>query len=98
MLQMRDVIDPKRHFKKQARGTAPSAVVGVGTVVEGPTEFFSARIPRKQRQKTLVEEVLAAEDMRKKSKARFAAIQQKRTSGKRAHYNRKQAHRKRDMI
>lgn len=39
--------------------------VQVGTVVEGPGEFYSARIPRKQRKRTIVEELLADEKFKR---------------------------------
>ena len=39
--------------------------VQVGTVISGPAEFYSARIPRRQQKRTLVEELLADEELRK---------------------------------
>ena len=37
----------------------------VGTVIEGPGEFYSARIPKKSRQSTIVDELLADDKFRR---------------------------------
>ena len=37
----------------------------VGTVIEGAAEFYSARVPKKLRKRTIVEELLADEQFRK---------------------------------
>ena len=52
----------------------PSAVQ-IGTVVEDKSEFYSSRVPKKQRQKTLVDELAADFDFRKKLKDKFLKIQ-----------------------
>ena len=54
------------------------AAVQIGTVVEPKSEFYSARIPKKMRQKTLVEELAADLDFRKKLKSKFQKIQDSR--------------------
>lgn len=41
-----------------------SKTAQLGTVIEGRTEFFSGRIPKKQRKQTLVDEILADKDIR----------------------------------
>lgn len=50
-------------------------IVGVGTVIEGPTEFKSSRISKKDRRQTLVEEVLHDDQMRNYTKRTFQQIQ-----------------------
>lgn len=52
----------------------PSAVQ-IGTVVEDKSEYYSGRIPKKMRQKTLVDELAADFDFRKKLKEKFLKIQ-----------------------
>lgn len=37
-------------------------VVQVGTVKEGPGEYFSSRLTKKERKKTLVDELLVADE------------------------------------
>ena len=39
--------------------------VQVGRVVAGPAEFYSARIPRQQQKRSLVEELFADEELRR---------------------------------
>ena len=34
-------------------------------MIEGPGEFYSARIPKKQRKRTIVEELMANEDFKR---------------------------------
>jgi hypothetical protein len=61
-------------------------VLHTGTVIEGPTEFRSARLSKKERKQTLVEEVLADRGSREYSKKTFLQIQagktKRRKSGK----------------
>lgn len=52
----------------------PSAVQ-IGTIVEDKSEYYSSRIPKKMRQKTLVDELAADFDFRKKLKEKFLKIQ-----------------------
>lgn len=56
ILKNRHVLDPKRFYKKE---DAPSKYFAMGTIKEDPTEFFSARLTRKQRKRTLAEEILS---------------------------------------
>ena len=58
----------------------------VGTIVEGPTEFFSGRIENKKRKRTFVEEVLAGEQETQRFKRKYGELQSKKTSGKKAFY------------
>ena len=57
----------------------PSAVQ-IGTIVEDKTEYFSSRVPKKMRQKTLVDELAADFDFRKKLKEKFMKIQSSKPS------------------
>jgi len=66
----------------------------VGTIVEGPTEFFTGRIENKQRKKTFVEEVLAGEQETGRFKRKYGDLQNKKTSGKKAFYNALKAQRR----
>ena len=52
----------------------PTAVQ-IGTVVEDKSEFYSSRVPKKMRQKTLVDELAADFEFRKKLKEKYAKIQ-----------------------
>ena len=85
---MRDVLDPKRHYKKESSSAAVPEFSQVGTVIEGPTEFYSARIPNSQRKRTLVEEVLEGERETGRFKSKYNEVQAKKMSGKKSHYKR----------
>jgi len=85
LLRMRSVLDPKRHYKKDNSNKVPE-FSQVGTVIEGPTEFFSARLSNKERKRTFVDEVLTGETATQRFKSKYGDIQSAMTSGKKAHY------------
>jgi hypothetical protein len=86
LLKMRNVLDPHRHYKKSDSKSDVPAFSQVGTIIEGPTEFYSGRINKKDRHQTLVEEVLAQEDHSGKFKSKYDNIIKSKTSGKKAFY------------
>ncbi|RMZ83745.1 hypothetical protein DV738_g933, partial [Chaetothyriales sp. CBS 135597] len=87
LLQLRSVLDPHRHYKKtNSKKSKVPQFSQTGTVIEGPTEFFSARINRKDRSKNFVEEALNTERETGRFKRKYNEIQAAKTSGKRAHY------------
>ena len=87
LLRMRNVLDPHRHYKKDDKPTPLVPEYSqVGTVIEGPTEFFNARINKKDRKRTLVEEVLAEERESKRFKKKYGEVQKSKMSGKKAFY------------
>lgn len=48
-----------------AQTLAPiAATAQIGTVIEGPTEYFSGRLTKKQRKQTIVDEILADRKIR----------------------------------
>lgn len=95
LLRMRSVLDPKRHYKKEGGKAKPPEYSQVGTIVEGPTEFFSARIAKKDRKKNFVEEALAGESETGRFKRKYDEVQAAKTSGKKAYYKAVQAKRAR---
>ena len=88
---MRDVLDPKRHYKKEGSKPQIPEYSQVGTIIEGPTEYFSARLSNRDRKRTLVEEVLAGERTSGRFKSKYNEIQEAKTSGKKAHYKKMKA-------
>ncbi|KAJ5302055.1 hypothetical protein PENANT_c008G01793 [Penicillium antarcticum] len=95
LIRMRSVLDAKRHYKKDnGRATAPE-FSQVGTIIQGPTEFFSSRIAKKDRKKNFVEETLADERGNRRFKSKYSDIQTAKTSGKKAFYKDLQAKRSR---
>ena len=83
---MRNVLDPKRHYKKDNGKAQAPEFSQIGTIIEGPTEYFSSRIPNRERKKTFVDEVLAAEEETGRFKRKYGDIQALKTSGKKAYY------------
>lgn len=88
---MRGLLDPK-HQKKALRAEAPK-YSQVGQIVEGPADFFSARLARKERRQTILGEVMR-EHSNDKLKSKYASIQMKKTSGKKAFYQKLVAQRR----
>lgn len=86
LLRMRSVLDPKRHYKKEGSRPQIPEFSHVGTIIEGPTEFFSARLSNKNRKRTFVEEVLAAEKVSGRFRNKYGEIQAAKTSGKKEYY------------
>ncbi|POS82645.1 hypothetical protein EPUL_005758 [Erysiphe pulchra] len=86
LLRMRDVLDPKRHYKKDNLRNKIPEFSQVGTIIEGPTEYFSGRLTNKERKKTLVQETLEHEKITGRFKRKYNEIQAKKTSGKKAYY------------
>ncbi|PLN74480.1 Fcf2 pre-rRNA processing-domain-containing protein [Aspergillus taichungensis] len=93
ILRMRSVLDPKRHYKKENSKAQPPKYLQVGTVLEGPTEFFSNRITKKNQRKTFVEEALAVEQEAGRLRSKYNEIQSNKQSGKRTYYQKLRAKR-----
>ncbi|KAF7714122.1 rRNA-processing protein [Penicillium ucsense] len=97
LIRMRSVLDPKRHYKKENGKAKIPEFSQVGTIIQGPTEFFSSRITKKDRKKNFVEEVLAAERQNHRFESKYRDIQANKTSGKKAFYKELQAKRNRKL-
>lgn len=93
LLNMRSVLDPHRMYKKPGKFRIPE-YSQMGMIVEGPTEFFSGRIQKKDRKKTFVEDALATEAKTGRFKMKYGEVQAKKTSGKKAFYKALKAKRK----
>ncbi|CAI2182100.1 2046_t:CDS:2, partial [Funneliformis geosporum] len=75
IIKLRNVLDPKRFYKKDNTKGLPK-YFEIGTIKEGPTEFFSSRIPRKERKQTIADELLADEKSKSYFKRKFSEIQE----------------------
>lgn len=84
IIKHRAALDPKRHYKKE-KWQAPERF-SIGTIIEGPTEFFSSRLKNKERKNTMLETLMADDKTNKYFKRKYTEVQQKKTSGKKAHY------------
>ncbi|KAK9451708.1 Fcf2 pre-rRNA processing-domain-containing protein [Limtongia smithiae] len=85
LLKLRNVLDPKRHYRREDSKEFPK-YFQTGTVIEGPTEFFSSRLTRKQRKQTLADEILADAATKNYFKRKYDEIQASKTSGGKNHY------------
>ncbi|CAG8446943.1 16822_t:CDS:2 [Acaulospora morrowiae] len=95
VIKLRDVLDPKRFYKKDSSKTIPK-YFQVGTIIEGPTEFYSSRLPRKERKQTIVDELMADDQAKKYYKRKFLEIQEVKQSGRKKHNNKLRKKRRRD--
>ncbi|BCS17969.1 Fcf2 domain-containing protein [Aspergillus puulaauensis] len=86
LLRMRSILDTKRHYKKENSKAQAPKYSQVGTIIEGPTEFFSGRIAKRDRKRTFVEEALVLEKENKRFETRYNDVQGKKRSGKKAFY------------
>ncbi|KAL9122985.1 MAG: hypothetical protein Q9187_000469 [Circinaria calcarea] len=86
LLRMRSVLDPKRHYRKDNGKVKAAEFSHVGTIVEGPTEFYSSRLLKRDRKSTFVGEILAREAMTRRFESKYQNIQTKKISGKKAFY------------
>ena len=93
VIQMRNALDSKHHYKRNDSKKLPK-YFQVGTVVEGAHEFHSARITKKQRKRTMVEELLADAEFRRKNKKKFIEIQKKNLKGGKGYYRKMKNKRK----
>ncbi|KAM4629175.1 deoxynucleotidyltransferase terminal-interacting protein 2 [Polymixia lowei] len=73
VLKMRGSLDPKRFYKKNDRDGLPK-YFQVGTVVDNPVDFYHSRVPKKQRKRTMVEELLADAEFRHTNKKKYQQI------------------------
>ncbi|KAJ2406967.1 rrna-processing protein fcf2 [Coemansia sp. RSA 2531] len=81
VLQLRNVLDPKRFYKKDASAKKIPKYFEVGTIIEGPTEFYSSRLTKKERKTTLVDELLADKQARDYFKRKVNEIHAHNNSG-----------------
>jgi hypothetical protein len=93
LLHMRSVLDPKRMYKSQGKFKIPQ-YSQMGTIVEGPTDFFNSRLNNKQRKTTFVEEALDNEAETGRFKRKYDELQVKHRSGKKGFYKELRARRK----
>nr|XP_039269047.1 deoxynucleotidyltransferase terminal-interacting protein 2-like [Styela clava] len=77
ILRMRGVLDPKRFYKHNDRQTIPR-YFQIGKVMDSPADFYSSRVPKKQRKPNLTEELLADAEFQQYQKRKYNEIQMKK--------------------
>lgn len=93
ILKMRHVLDRKRHYKKMGKKEDPK-YFQVGTIIEGPTEFYSARLTKKERKQTIIDELLANEEQKQYYKRKYSEVSTRTNSGGKRDYKKLKAQRK----
>ncbi|KAI7897348.1 Fcf2 pre-rRNA processing-domain-containing protein [Mucor mucedo] len=92
ILKMRHILDRKRHYKKMGNRPDPK-YFQIGTIIESPTEFFSARLNKKDRKQTIVEELMANDDQKMYYKRKYNEVQERTNSGGKKHFKKLKAQR-----
>ncbi|KAL2017296.1 hypothetical protein VTK56DRAFT_2319 [Thermocarpiscus australiensis] len=86
LLRMRDVVAMgKQFFKKDSRKDFIPEYCQVGTIIAGATDGLNGRLTRKERKRTIVEEVLSGENLAK-FKNKYQEIQEQKKSGRKGYY------------
>ncbi|KAI3512431.1 hypothetical protein L1887_19747 [Cichorium endivia] len=82
LLKLRNVIDPKRHYKKgdSKLNTFPK-YFQVGTVVEPLSEYFTSRLTKRERKATLADELLSDPSLKVYRKRKVREIEEKNQPG-----------------
>ncbi|EGF77624.1 hypothetical protein BATDEDRAFT_13703 [Batrachochytrium dendrobatidis JAM81] len=79
ILRSRAALDPKRHYKRDNSKEFPK-VFQFGTIIEGPTEFYSSRLTNKERKQTIVDELLSDAKTKAYMKRRTAEVHEKKNN------------------
>lgn len=85
VLKMRSVLDPKRFYKKNDLSVLPK-YFQIGKVVSSPLDYYNERGMKKEKKKTLVDQLLAEAEFNKLNKRRYKEIIEQKGRGK---FNRK---------
>ncbi|KAL7078342.1 hypothetical protein ACQ4LE_001946 [Meloidogyne hapla] len=81
LIQMRNILDTKQHYKKTDRNVLPK-YFQIGQIVESKADFYSGRLNKKQRKNTLAEELMNDHEIIAKNKKHYSKIIQKRETTK----------------
>ncbi|RZC72521.1 hypothetical protein C5167_048001 [Papaver somniferum] len=77
IIKLRHVLDPKRHYKKgDSKSKELPKYFQLGTVVESPTEFYD-RLTKKERKRSIAEEILHDNALKKYRKRKVREIEEK---------------------
>lgn len=76
VIRNRSYLDPKRFYKSADKH---HKIVQVGTVIEGPSEYFSSRLTKKQRRSNITEEIMADPSAADYAKNKFKQMSREQT-------------------
>ena len=90
ILKMRNSLDPKQHYKRNDSKTLPK-YFQMGTIVHNSLDFHSSRATKKQKKSTIVGELLADAEFRRKNKNKFLEIQKSHAVSGKKKFKKKKA-------
>ncbi|XP_017880766.1 deoxynucleotidyltransferase terminal-interacting protein 2 [Ceratina calcarata] len=73
VLRMRSVLDPKHFYKKNDLKALPK-YFQIGKVMDSPLDYYSGRLTKKERKKTIVDELMADAQFAKYNKRKYKEI------------------------
>lgn len=73
VIQMRSVLDPKHFYKKNDLKVLPK-YFQVGKVIDSPLDYYSGRLTKKERKRTIVEELMADAEFSRYNKRKYKEI------------------------
>ena len=73
LLKLRGAMDPKQHYRAADSSKLPTRF-HVGTVIEGPAEYYSGRLSRRERRPNFTQQVLGDDAVRAYAKRKFRSI------------------------
>lgn len=73
ILKMRSVLNPKQFYKKNDMKALPK-YFHVGKIIDSPMDFYSSRLTRKERKKTIVDEFITDAEFTKYNKRKYKKI------------------------
>lgn len=73
VIQMRSALDPKHFYKKNDLKVLPK-YFHIGKVVDSPVDYYSGRLSKKERKKTIVDELMADAEFSKYNKRKYKEI------------------------
>jgi hypothetical protein len=97
VIQMRRALFRDHQYKRRATDKAPEHFQ-IGTVVEGSGDYYSSRLTRKERSKTLVDELLKDASFQRNAKQRYERIAMVNVDKKKARALRKKQSKRRELV
>ncbi|CAK9810304.1 Deoxynucleotidyltransferase terminal-interacting protein 2 [Anthophora plagiata] len=82
VLRMRSVLDPKHFYKKNDLKALPR-YFQIGKIIDTPVDYYSGRLTKKERKKTIVDELMADAQFSKYNKRKYKEIIEEK---KKLHY------------
>lgn len=73
VLQMRSALDPKHFYKKNDLKVIPK-YFHIGKVIDSPVDYYSDRLTKKERKKTIVDELMSDAQFSKYNKRKYKEI------------------------